>query len=85
MNSRVSLINYRGAVVLDVFVQPTMPVTDYRTATTGIDATHINSGKGNDTVHADPVYALVTLNTQNRPCRLMLCSPLLQSLSAAKF
>ena len=27
---RVSLINFRGSVVLDVYVRPTMPVTDYR-------------------------------------------------------
>ncbi|KAL5535483.1 hypothetical protein ACEPAF_3577 [Sanghuangporus sanghuang] len=41
MVARVSLVNYRGTVILDVYVQPTMDVTDYRTSTTGIEAKHL--------------------------------------------
>ena len=46
---RVSLVNFRGTVVLDTYVCPTMPVTDYRTATTGIEAAHLNPGWSLDT------------------------------------
>lgn len=42
--SRVSLVDYRGNVILDTYVRPTMPVTDYRTASTGIEAHHLVSG-----------------------------------------
>ena len=41
---RISIVNYTGEIVLDTYVAPTMPVTDYRTATTGISAEHLNSG-----------------------------------------
>ncbi|THH09464.1 hypothetical protein EW145_g1982 [Phellinidium pouzarii] len=43
MVARVSLIDYRGNTILDTYVHPTMPVTDYRTSTTGIEAKHLNS------------------------------------------
>ncbi|KIM75408.1 hypothetical protein PILCRDRAFT_79081 [Piloderma croceum F 1598] len=43
MLARVSIVNYIGEKVLDAFVAPTMPVTDYRTPTTGISAEHLNS------------------------------------------
>jgi len=43
MLARVSLVGYRGNILLDVYVRPTMPVTDYRTAATGIEAGHLNS------------------------------------------
>ena len=38
-------MNYRGTVVLDAYVQPTMEVTDYRTSTTGIEAKHLLPGE----------------------------------------
>ncbi|KDQ63473.1 hypothetical protein JAAARDRAFT_53681 [Jaapia argillacea MUCL 33604] len=41
MLARVAIVNYRGQVVLDTFVAPTMAITDYRTATTGIQATDL--------------------------------------------
>ncbi|EJD03999.1 uncharacterized protein FOMMEDRAFT_146095 [Fomitiporia mediterranea MF3/22] len=43
MVAKVSLVDYRGSTVLDVYVRPTMPVTDYRTTTTGIEQKHLNS------------------------------------------
>lgn len=39
-NSRVSLVEYRGNVIMDTFVAPTTTVVDYRTAATGIEARH---------------------------------------------
>ncbi|PFH50802.1 hypothetical protein AMATHDRAFT_75377 [Amanita thiersii Skay4041] len=36
MVARVAVVDYRGQLVFDKFVAPTMPVTDYRTSTTGI-------------------------------------------------
>ncbi|PPQ70501.1 hypothetical protein CVT26_014008 [Gymnopilus dilepis] len=38
-------VDYRGTIVFDKYVQPTTTVTDYRTATTGITAAHLSSGK----------------------------------------
>jgi len=43
--SRVSIVNYIGETILDTYVTPTMPVTDYRSTTTGILAEHLNSGQ----------------------------------------
>ncbi|KLO13981.1 ribonuclease H-like protein [Schizopora paradoxa] len=43
MLARVSLVDYRGRTLLDVYVRPTMPVTDYRTGATGIEAGHLIS------------------------------------------
>ncbi|KAJ7597615.1 hypothetical protein C8J56DRAFT_771385, partial [Mycena floridula] len=34
--SRVSLVDYRGTIILDTYVRPTHPVEDYRTAETGL-------------------------------------------------
>ena len=42
--SRVSIVDYRGAIKLDCWVKPTLPVSDYRTVTTGIEAHHLTSG-----------------------------------------
>lgn len=39
--SRVSIVDFRGDVMLDTFVAPTMQVSDYRTTTTGIEACHL--------------------------------------------
>ncbi|KZT40116.1 hypothetical protein SISSUDRAFT_1019342 [Sistotremastrum suecicum HHB10207 ss-3] len=44
MLARISLIDYRGQTVYDVFVQPTHSVTDYHHETTGLDANHLASG-----------------------------------------
>lgn len=39
--SRVSIVDFRGNEILDTFVAPTMQVSDYRTTTTGIEASHL--------------------------------------------
>lgn len=41
ISSRVSIVDFRGSVMLDTFVAPTMQVSDYRTTTTGIEACHL--------------------------------------------
>ncbi|KIP12525.1 hypothetical protein PHLGIDRAFT_113607 [Phlebiopsis gigantea 11061_1 CR5-6] len=40
---RVSVVNYKGAVLYEYYVAPTNPVTDYRHGTTGIQAHHLAS------------------------------------------
>ena len=40
---RVSIVDYRGEIILDTYVSPTMQVSDYRTATTGIEPSHLLS------------------------------------------
>ena len=37
-------MDYRGQTIYDVFVQPNIPVTDYRTAQTGIEAKDLAAG-----------------------------------------
>ncbi|GJE87771.1 exonuclease domain-containing protein [Phanerochaete sordida] len=41
MVARVTLTDYRGFVIYDTYVRPTQPVSDYRTAQTGLTATHL--------------------------------------------
>lgn len=43
--SRVAVVDFKGSVILDTFVSPTMQVSDYRTSTTGIEACHLLAGK----------------------------------------
>jgi hypothetical protein len=43
--SRVAICDFRGTSLLDCYVVPTMPVTDYRTSTTGITPAHLGPGK----------------------------------------
>ena len=40
---RVTVIDFQGQTLMDSYVLPTMPVVDYRTATTGIDASVLNA------------------------------------------
>ncbi|KAI0931852.1 hypothetical protein AcW1_000861 [Taiwanofungus camphoratus] len=39
----VVIVNFRATTVFETFVQPTMPVSDYRTGTTGIEPAHLDS------------------------------------------
>ncbi|EEB96719.1 hypothetical protein MPER_04098 [Moniliophthora perniciosa FA553] len=41
MLARIAIGDYRGHVLLDTYVAPTMKVTDYRTQTTGIQPAHL--------------------------------------------
>jgi len=42
--ARVSVVNYHGHQVYDSFVQVKVPVTDYRTAVSGIEPKHLRKG-----------------------------------------
>lgn len=42
--ARVSLVNQFGKCVYDKYVKPTQPVTDYRTAVSGIRPEHLQQG-----------------------------------------
>ncbi|KAJ7580695.1 ribonuclease H-like domain-containing protein [Mycena floridula] len=42
MLARVAIVDYQGQTVLDTYVVPTVKVTDYRTATTGIQPSHLS-------------------------------------------
>jgi RNA exonuclease 4 len=42
--ARVSIINYSGGVVLDEYVRPQEPITDYRTWVSGIRPEHMVNG-----------------------------------------
>lgn len=43
--ARVAIVDRRGQAIYDTFVQPTSPVENYRTATTGLDASYFEGGK----------------------------------------
>ncbi|XP_003473045.2 RNA exonuclease 4 [Cavia porcellus] len=43
--ARVSLVNQYGKCVYDKFVKPTEPVTDYRTAVSGVQPEHLKQGE----------------------------------------
>ncbi|KZT19388.1 hypothetical protein NEOLEDRAFT_1183427 [Neolentinus lepideus HHB14362 ss-1] len=43
--SRVSVTDYRGNIVLDTYVRPIQPVTDYRTSETGLFPAHLANGR----------------------------------------
>ncbi|KAJ2726641.1 3'-5' exonuclease [Coemansia sp. Benny D115] len=45
MLARVSIVNYYGHVVLDTFVKPTEPVTDYRTWVSGVRKSDLAKGR----------------------------------------
>ncbi|KAK7468815.1 hypothetical protein VKT23_003315 [Stygiomarasmius scandens] len=44
MLARIAIVDFRGQTILDTYVQPTMKVTDYRTAQTGIEPQHLYGG-----------------------------------------
>lgn len=43
--AKVSIVDENGRVVLNTFVKPTSPVTDYRTAVSGISSTDLAMGE----------------------------------------
>ncbi|THH33563.1 hypothetical protein EUX98_g672 [Antrodiella citrinella] len=60
MLARVAVVDYRGQTLFEAYVLPTMPVSDYRTSTTGIEAEHLA-----------PDSALPFQDVQNRVADLM--------------
>lgn len=49
--ARVSIVNYHGAVILDTFVQPREPVTDYRTWISGVKQSDLLGAPQFEEVH----------------------------------
>ncbi|TRM60239.1 nucleotide-binding protein FRT1 [Schizophyllum amplum] len=45
MLARVAIVGFDGNTILDVYVAPTSPVTDYREAKTGIKAAYLHSSR----------------------------------------
>ncbi|EIN14135.1 hypothetical protein PUNSTDRAFT_59423 [Punctularia strigosozonata HHB-11173 SS5] len=45
MVARVAVVGYRGEIMWEAYITPTMPVSDYRTATTGITADNLAPGR----------------------------------------
>lgn len=43
--ARVSIVNYHGAVMLDLFVRPREKVTDYRTWVSGVREEDLRNGE----------------------------------------
>lgn len=64
-NRRVAIVDYRGQIVYHTYVQPTIPVTDYRTATTGIEPQHLHPSKlfPNEAGHSLSAYTIRPLDT----------------------
>ncbi|KAG9104939.1 biotin synthase [Ceratobasidium sp. 370] len=61
--ARVTVVDYYGQVLFDSFVRPTQPVVNYRTASTGIEQTHLC---GNKAQPFDWVQAEVTKLISNQ-------------------
>ncbi|XP_005408500.1 PREDICTED: RNA exonuclease 4 isoform X2 [Chinchilla lanigera] len=51
--ARVSLVNQYGKCVYDKFVKPTEPVTDYRTAVSGVRPEHLKRGEELEVVRSE--------------------------------
>lgn len=64
--SRVSVVNFHGIELMDVYVRPTRKVTDYRTGVSGITAGHLTPSKDDSAVniYGQPLLTLPEL--QNR-------------------
>lgn len=43
MLARISITDWQGRVLIDTFVRPTQPVTDYRSSETGLRSHHLHS------------------------------------------
>ncbi|XP_012929297.1 RNA exonuclease 4 isoform X2 [Heterocephalus glaber] len=51
--ARVSLVNQYGKCVYDKFIKPTEPVTDYRTAVSGVRPKHLRQGEELEVVQSE--------------------------------
>ncbi|XP_033615142.1 RNA exonuclease 4 isoform X2 [Fukomys damarensis] len=51
--ARVSLVNQYGKCVYDKFIKPTEPVTDYRTAVSGVRPEHLGQGEELEVVQSE--------------------------------
>lgn len=62
MLARVSIVNKRGEVLLDKFVKPTEPVTDYRTSISGIRPNDILNGENFKEVQEEVIEILTGMS-----------------------
>ncbi|KAI0257474.1 hypothetical protein BJV78DRAFT_39591 [Lactifluus subvellereus] len=70
MVARVSICDFRGAILLECYVVPTMAVTDYRTSTTGITPAHLSSRKPPPPQNPKSYFAFkVDLELTRHPCK----------------
>ncbi|KAJ1929428.1 3'-5' exonuclease [Tieghemiomyces parasiticus] len=51
--ARVTIVNFRGHILLDTYVQPKAEVTDYRTVDHGITAAHLENAPDFETVQQE--------------------------------
>lgn len=67
--ARVSVVNFHGNVLLDVYVRPTRKVVDYRTAVSGVTAGHLTPSKQDPSVNSfgQPLLSLPHLQEQLVP------------------
>lgn len=56
---RVSVVNELGEIVLDKYIKPTDPVTNYQTNISGITADHLAIGEEMDSV-SDELYEIMS-------------------------
>jgi RNA exonuclease 4 len=82
MLARVTVVNGHAMLIYDAWVQPTEPVTDYRTAISGVTAAHIlpqhnRSSGGQETSTHGGTVPLVTLEECRRHVRALLSGKIL--------
>jgi RNA exonuclease 4 len=67
--ARVSVVNFHGNVLLDVYVRPTRKVVDYRTAVSGVTAGHLTASKEDPSMNifGQPLLSLPQLQEQLVP------------------
>ena len=67
--ARVSVVNFHGIELMDVYVKPTRKVVDYRTAVSGVTAGHLCAAKEDPSVniYGDPLLTLPELQARLIP------------------
>lgn len=67
--SRVSVVNFHGIELMDVYVKPTRKVVDYRTAVSGVTAGHLSGSKEDPSVniYGQPLLTLPELQARLVP------------------
>lgn len=64
--ARVSVVNFHGIELMDVYVRPTRKVTDYRTSVSGVTAGHLTPSKDDPSVNVFGQPLLTLSELQNR-------------------
>ncbi|KAJ2674829.1 3'-5' exonuclease [Coemansia spiralis] len=90
MLARVSIVNYHGHVIMDQYVKPTEPVTDYRTWVSGIRKRDLDKGRPFKQVQAEVAEllkdrVLIGHAIKNDLSALMLAHPPLMTRDTARY